>query len=202
MPISIVGSESDAAGRVVLRILKCGDLADTVGSIPLTHVALKEDMAMHTVDFTPLFRHSVGFDRMQRLLDSATRLDTNTQAYPPYNIEVQGEDEYRITMAVAGFTPDELDVVVNENTLVISGKHNEETKDGEFLHHGIARRAFERRFDLADTIKVTGSYLDNGLLHVTLIREVPEEKKPRQIAIQTQDNAKGKARTIESQQAA
>ena len=174
----------------------------TNGGFPLTHVALKEDMAMHTIDFSPLFRHSVGFDRMQRLLDSATRLDTNTQAYPPYNIEAQGEDEYRITMAVAGFSPDELDVVVNENTLIISGKHREETTEGEFLHRGIARRSFERRYDLADTIRATGSYLDNGLLHVTLVREAPDEKKPRQITIQTAVNETGKDKTIESQQAA
>jgi len=146
---------------------------------------------MHTIDFSPLFRHSVGFDRMQRLLDSATRLDSSAQAYPPYNIETLGENDYRITMAVAGFTPDELDVTVNENTLVISGKHTEEADESEFIHRGIARRAFERRFDLADTIKVTGSHLDNGLLHVTLVREVPEEKKPRQIAIQTAKDAKG-----------
>lgn len=156
---------------------------------------------MHTIDFSPLFRHSVGFDRMQRLLDSATRLDTNAQSYPPYNIEVRGEDEYRITMAVAGFSHDELDVVVNDGTLVISGKHAEKSSEGEFLHHGIARRAFERRFDLADTIKVTGSYLDNGLLHVSLIREIPEEKKPRHISIQTSENTKG-AKSIESKQAA
>lgn len=145
---------------------------------------------MHTIDFSPLFRHSVGFDRMQRLLDSASRTDSSAQTYPPYNIESQGENDYRITMAVAGFSPEELDVTVNENTLVISGKHAEETGDGEFLHRGIARRAFERRFDLADTIKVIGSHLDNGLLHVSLVREVPEEKKPRQIEIQTNGDVK------------
>lgn len=153
---------------------------------------------MHTIDFSPLFRHSVGFDRMQRLLDSATRTDSNAQSYPPYNIESRGENDYRITMAVAGFSPQELDVTVNENTLTISGKHAEETVEGEFLHRGIARRAFERRFDLADTIKVTGSALDNGLLHVSLVREVPEEKKPRQIEIQTATGVKG----IEKKQAA
>jgi len=193
--------DNGAARRAVLRIYSMGVRPVTNGGFPFTHVALKEDMAMHTIDFSPLFRHSVGFDRMQRLLDSATRLDTNTQAYPPYNIEAQGEDEYRITMAVAGFSPDEMDVVVNENTLVISGKHKEETTEGEFLHRGIARRTFERRFDLADTIRVTGSYLDHGLLHVTLVREVPEENKPRQITIQTADNEAGKAKT-ETQQAA
>lgn len=145
---------------------------------------------MHTIDFSPLFRHSVGFDRMQRLLDSASRHDSSTQAYPPYNIETRGENDYRITMAVAGFSPEELDVTVTENTLVVSGRHAEETEDTEFLHQGIARRAFERRFDLADTIKVTGSHLDNGLLHVSLVREVPEEKKPRQIAIKTASGVK------------
>ncbi|MBC8270192.1 MAG: Hsp20 family protein [Rhodospirillaceae bacterium] len=157
---------------------------------------------MRTTDFSPLFRHSVGFDRMQRLLDSATRLDTNAQAYPPYNIEAQGEDEYRITMAVAGFSPNELEVTVSENTVVISGKHTEDTEAVGFLHRGIARRSFERRFDLADTIKVTGSFLDNGMLHVTLVREVPEEKKPRQITIQTTDNTATDSHKIETKQAA
>ncbi len=157
---------------------------------------------MHSIDFSPLFRHSVGFDRMQRLLDSAMQGDTNAQSYPPYNIEVRGEDEYRITMAVAGFSQDELEVVVNEDTLTISGKHADEGPEGEFLHRGIARRAFERRFNLADTIKVTGSYLDKGLLHVELVREIPEEKKPRHITIQASGNDKGDAKSIESKQAA
>ena len=172
------------------------------GDNPLTHVALKEDMAMRTLDFSPLFRHSVGFDHMQRMLDSATKLDTTNQSYPPYNIEAQGEDKYRITMAVAGFAPHELEVTVNENTLVITGKHAEETEEGEFLHRGIARRAFERRFDLADTIKVTGSYLDNGLLHVTFVREVPEEKKPKQISIQTSPGMSGEAKKLDAKKAA
>jgi molecular chaperone IbpA len=144
-----------------------------------------EDLDMDRFDFSPLFRSTIGFDRLARLVDSAARFDTSTPAYPPYNIESTGEDSYRLTMAVAGFSREEVDVTVEKNSLVISGKaqkENEETQ-GRYLHRGIARRAFERRFSLADHIKVTGASMDNGLLHVELVREVPEEAKPRQIKI-------------------
>ncbi len=140
---------------------------------------------MDRFDFSPLFRSTIGFDRFARLVDSATRFDTATPTYPPYNIETTGEDSYRLTMAVAGFSRDEIDVTVEKNSLVIAGKaqkENEETQ-GRYLHRGIARRAFERRFSLADHIKVSGASMDNGLLHVDLAREVPEEAKPRQIKI-------------------
>ena len=140
---------------------------------------------MDRFDFSPLFRSTIGFDRLARLVDSATRVDTAATAYPPYNIESAGEDSYRLTMAVAGFSRDELDITMDKNSLVISGKAQKEDEQaqGRYLHRGIARRAFERRFSLADHMKVTGASLDNGLLHVDLVREVPEEAKPRQIEI-------------------
>ena len=137
---------------------------------------------MDRFDFSPLFRSTIGFDRLARLVDAATRVDS-TPSYPPYNIEMTGEDSYRLTMAVAGFSQDEIDITVQENTLLITGKGQTEDENGRYLHRGIARRAFERRFSLADHIKVTGASLDNGLLHVDLVREIPETAKPRQIKI-------------------
>ena len=136
-------------------------------------------------DFSPLMRSTIGFDRVSRLLDAAARVDEATASYPPYNIEKAGVDKYRITMAVAGFAPEQLDVTVKENVLVIAGKAREEKGEVQFLHRGIAARAFERRFELADTIKVVNASFENGLLHVDLVREMPEAKKPRQIEIQT-----------------
>ena len=139
---------------------------------------------MRTFDMTPLFRNSVGFDRMARLLDGVA--GDQVPAYPPYNIERVGEDAYRITMAVAGFGETDIDVQVKENQLTITGrveKAADEAKETQFLHRGIAERAFERRFNLADHIKVAGADLVNGLLHVDLVREVPEAMKPRSIAI-------------------
>lgn len=138
---------------------------------------------MRSYDLAPLFRSTVGFDRLAGLLDTATRLDETALSYPPYNIEKLGEESYRITMAVAGFSLDELDIVSQENTLVVSGKAAEDDKARSFLHHGIARRAFERRFQLADHIRVTGASLSNGLLNIQLVREVPEVLKPRKIEI-------------------
>jgi molecular chaperone IbpA len=140
---------------------------------------------MTTFDLSPLFRSTIGFDRMGRLLDTAARFNDAQSNYPPYNIEKAGENDYRITMAVAGFTEDDLDIVQQENSVVISGKHtaSESEEQNRFLHRGIAMRAFERRFELADHIKVKGAALENGLLHVDLVREVPEAKKPRKIEI-------------------
>jgi len=138
---------------------------------------------MDGFDFSPLFRSTIGFDRMARLFDSATRVDSAAVSYPPYNIEKTGEDSYRLTMAVAGFSQDDIDITVHEATLVVSGKAQTEEVNGRYLHRGIARRAFERRFSLADHIKVNGASMDNGLLHVEMVREVPEEAKPRQIKI-------------------
>ena len=135
-----------------------------------------------TYDFAPLFRTAIGFDRLARLMDSAVSA-ADAPSYPPYNIEKVGDDTYRLTMAVAGFRPEELDLVVKDNTLFVSGKANTEGQKGEMLYRGIAGRAFERRFVLADHIVVDGANVENGLLHVALKRVVPEALKPRRIAI-------------------
>ena len=137
-----------------------------------------------TIDFAPLFRTAIGFDRLARLMDSAASA-AEAPSYPPYNIEKTGDDTYRLTMAVAGFRPEELDLVVKENTLVVSGRVANEGQKGEVLYRGIAGRAFERRFALADHIVVEGADLQNGLLHVGLKRVVPEALKPRRISIGT-----------------
>ena len=133
-------------------------------------------------DFTPLFRTAIGFDRLARLVDTAQAAPA-ANAYPPYNIERTGDESYRLTMAVAGFGADDIEMVVRENTLVIAGRVKAEEATGEVLYRGIAGRAFERRFVLADHIQVDGADLRNGLLHVGLKRVVPEALKPRRIAI-------------------
>ena len=137
---------------------------------------------MRRYDFSPLFRYSVGFDRMQRLLDAASTRGEQATGYPPYNIETVGEDAYRITMAVAGFSDDDLDITVKENSLTVAGNPGG-GEEAAYLHRGIAGRAFERRFDLADHVKVVGANLENGLLFIDLDREVPEALKPRRIDI-------------------
>jgi molecular chaperone IbpA len=140
-------------------------------------------MVMDSFNLSPLFRSTIGFDRLMRLADAATRVDSGSTAYPPYNIETTGENAYRLTMAVAGFAADELDLTVKENALLITGKVKKEEDGKEYLYRGLARRAFERRFQLAEHIKVAGASLDNGLLHVDLVREIPEAMKPRKIEI-------------------
>ena len=134
-----------------------------------------------TYDFAPLFRTAIGFDRMARL--AGTAQETVSQTYPPYNIERVGDDSYRLTMAVAGFGQDDLELTVRENSLIITGRVKAEAETGEVLYRGIAGRAFERRFVLADHIVVDGANLRNGLLHVGLKRVVPEALKPRRIEI-------------------
>jgi molecular chaperone IbpA len=148
-------------------------------------------------DLSPLYRSTIGFDRLARMLDDMSAFEAPT--YPPYNIERVGDDEYRITMAVAGFAPDDLNIELKQNTLTISGKKSDRSENtGEVLHQGIASRAFERRFQLADFVEVRGADLENGLLHVTLKREIPEAMKPRTIPINSKDGTK----TIESKKAA
>ena len=144
---------------------------------------------MRAFDFAPLLRSSVGFENLNRLVDFATHGEGD--AYPPYNIEKLGEGAYRISMAVAGFGQDELDLTVQENVLIVTGRAQEgpETAERQFLHRGIAKRAFERRFQLADTIKVTGAGYEHGLLNIDLVREVPEHKKPRKIEIGGSDSS-------------
>lgn len=139
---------------------------------------------MTTLDFSPLFRSTVGFDRLSQLLQS-NALAEQSVSYPPYNIVKLSEDAYQITMAVAGFSENDIDITAKENQLIVSGKTaaREEYKEATFLHRGIAERAFERRFQLADHIRVTNARLENGLLTVDLVREIPEQMKPRKIEI-------------------
>ena len=136
---------------------------------------------MTAFDLTPLFRTAIGFDRLARNLESASRADAG--GYPPYNIEVCGEDTYRITMAVAGFTGDDLEIEVKENMVRVVGAKKEDEKERQYLHRGIATRAFERSFQLADYVRVEGAELKDGLLHIDLVREIPEAMKPRRIEI-------------------
>lgn len=144
---------------------------------------------MRSFDFSPLFRSTVGFDQLARVMDNLAA--EPAPGYPPYNIEVTGEDSYRITMAVAGFSEDDLDVQVHQNKLVISGRieKSEDAEERKFLHRGIAERAFERQFSLADHINVVSAKLENGLLHVELVREIPEAMKPRTIRISAKSSA-------------
>lgn len=139
---------------------------------------------MRAFDFSPLFRSTVGFDRVFQLLDAMSNENAGN-GYPPYNIEKQGENGYRITVAVAGFTDKDIEIVQQENSLRVAGKIADRGEVGSYLHRGIAARAFERRFELADHVRVTNAALQNGLLHIDLVREVPEEKKPRVIPVAT-----------------
>ena len=145
----------------------------------------QEDVLMRTFDLAPLYRSTVGFDRLFSLLDNVAGYDNAAPGYPPYNIERTGENTYRISVAVAGFAEPEISIVAKENTLTIKGEKQNKTEEnkGEVLYQGIAARTFERTFQLAEHVEVKGASLENGLLHVDLVREVPEAKKPRQIAI-------------------
>jgi molecular chaperone IbpA len=149
---------------------------------------------MRTFDLTPLYRSTVGYDRLFSLLDSFADLDA-APSYPPYNIERTGENAYCITLAVAGFTDHELNIEAKENTLTIRGEKQQQNGKGtdDVLYQGIAARAFERRFELADHVTVQGANLENGLLHVDLVREIPEAMKPRQIQI-----GSGKGKVVEA----
>lgn len=154
---------------------------------------------MRDFDFSPLYRSTIGFDRLARLLDANTTVDTSANSYPPYNIERLDENDYRITMAIAGFDQSEVSVEAKENKLTIAGQKAPQKEDTRYLHRGIAARSFERQFELADHVVVTGASLENGLLHVELERQLPEAKKPRQIKIGTGTK---KARALASEVAA
>ena len=147
---------------------------------------------MNRIDLTPLYRSSVGFDRFESLLDAAFQTEKTSAGYPPYNIEALEGDHYAITIAVAGFTQDELDMQVEKGVLTIVGKKEPTDSKGQFLHQGIATRTFERKFNLADHIEVVGADLRDGLLSVSLVKEVPEAMKPKKINIGggTQSSAK------------
>lgn len=148
---------------------------------------------MRHVDFSPLYRSTVGFDRLFNMLDSLAQPEGGQPSYPPYNIERTDENTYRITMAVAGFAHDDIAIEARPNVLTIAGARPQEDDEGrEILHRGIASRAFERRFQLADHVEVRSAKLENGLLHIELVREVPEAMKPRKIAISSGDAPVGK----------
>lgn len=141
---------------------------------------------MNRFDFTPYRRSTVGFDRLFDLLENSGRATAGNENYPPFNIERRGDDAYRITLAVAGFKPAELDITAQQNLLVVTGKKAEEAQNGQFLHVGIAQRGFERRFELADFVRVENANLEDGLLTIDLVREVPEAMKPKKVSIGTQ----------------
>ncbi|MEZ9592339.1 Hsp20 family protein [Vibrio breoganii] len=136
---------------------------------------------MRTVDFTPLYRNAIGFDRLFNMMETSNAKN-NSGGYPPYNIEQQDENKYRITMAVAGFSDDQMDITQKENVLIVRGERKAE-EGKTYVYQGIAERDFERKFQLADYVKVIGATMENGLLHVDLEREIPEAMKPRKIAI-------------------
>ncbi len=138
---------------------------------------------MRTFDFAPLFRSTIGFDHLTSLMDAVAQREQSQPSYPPYNIELLGTDQYRITMAIAGFVDSELQIQSERQTLTVKGKKAEDGKERNYLHQGIAGRNFERVFQLADHVKVTSATLENGLLNIDLVREIPEIMKPRQIAI-------------------
>ena len=144
---------------------------------------------MRTIDFSPLYRTAIGFDHLASMLDATVRGDQKRPTYPPYNIELTSEDKYRITMAIAGFEQSDLSIEVEGNALTVVGKKAEEEEGKQYLYRGIAARNFERQFQLADHIKVTGASFKNGMLHIELEREIPDALKPRKISIQTDDEA-------------
>ncbi|MFM5925286.1 MAG: Hsp20 family protein [Novosphingobium sp.] len=140
---------------------------------------------MNRFDFTPYRRTMVGFDRLFDLLENQNRMSSGDN-YPPFNIERRGDDAYRITLAVAGFKPADIEITAQQNLLVVQGKKGEETSAGQYLHVGIAQRGFERRFELADYVRVDDANLEDGLLTIDLVREVPEAMKPKKIHVGTQ----------------
>ncbi|XSG83368.1 MAG: Hsp20 family protein [Methyloligella sp. ZOD6] len=153
---------------------------------------------MRQFDLTPLYRSTIGFDRLGSLLDHLGSFENDVPSYPPYNIERVAENQYRISMAVAGFSEKDLNIEVKEHALSVRGEKQEETEDTTYLHRGIAARSFERRFQLADHVEVTGAKLENGLLHIDLKRELPEAMKPRTIEITTKSES---PKVIDSQAA-
>lgn len=152
---------------------------------------------MRTFDFSPLYKSAVGFDRLASLLEAANVYEQSQPGYPPYNIELTGEHKYRISMAVAGFSSAEMDIEVDQGVLKVTGKKNTPDDEKRYLHQGIAARNFERKFQLEDHVKVVGAELKDGLLHIDLIREIPEAMKPRKIAIS--GNEPRLTRTVEGE---
>ncbi|WP_249208769.1 Hsp20 family protein [Acetobacter okinawensis] len=151
-----------------------------------------------TYDFAPLFRTAIGFDRLAQVMDTAAR-NTGTPSYPPYDIAKTGNDSYALTMAVAGFAPEDIELLVQDGTLVVSGRVSAPQDEGEVLHRGIARRAFERRFALADHVEVTGADMNNGLLRISVRQIVPEALKPRRIPVNAGQSTSQPAATSAAQ---
>jgi molecular chaperone IbpA len=178
---------SAAIRLIVQREMKNGDT--------ISHRST-EDNKMRHVDFSPLYRSTVGFDRLFNLLDSMGQPEQSAPAYPPYNIERTGENAYRISMAVAGFGEQDLKIEAKENTLLVKGSQSKDEEEGDMLFRGIAARNFERRFQLADHVEVRNAQLENGLLHIDLVREIPEAMKARKIEIsgQASRQIEGKSR--------
>lgn len=169
------------------------------------YIALKGEYIMN-LDLTPLFRTSVGFDRMAQMMNQAHRIDQQNASYPPYNIETLDENQYQITLALAGFTENDLEITSEQNVLVIRGKTNSDV-ERKYLHRGIANRSFERKFQLADHVKVTTAAMENGLLHVQLMKEIPEAMKPRTISINgdkktLENSAKDKPKIVKNENVA
>ncbi len=156
---------------------------------------------MTTYDFSPLYRSSIGFERLANLLSNANRVEKG-QSFPPYNIEVTGEDDYRITMAIAGFSIDDIDITSEQNKLTVVGNIGAKDASREFLYQGIAERSFERRFQLADHVRVSGASIENGLLHIDLHREIPDAMKPQKIEIQSDSSRLIEGEKAESKSAA
>ncbi len=158
---------------------------------------LMEDNIMRHTDFSPFYRSAIGFDRLVQMLDQATGYDSDN-GYPPYNIERTGENAFVITMAVAGFTTDELKIEAKESTLSVTGEKKPDDKERTYLHRGIAARSFERRFQLADHVEVKNASFEAGLLNIELVRNLPERMKPKTIAIAANGTAGGTAKQIEA----
>lgn len=157
---------------------------------------------MTTLDFSPLFRSTIGFDRLANLVEDALRVDESTPGYPPYNIEKRGEDNYRISLAVAGFGEDDLSIEARENAVLVTGRKKAAENGTAYLHRGIAERDFRRSFRLADFVKVVGATFDHGLLHIDLVREIPEAMKPRRIEINAVAGGESKKAVEDKKQAA
>lgn len=156
---------------------------------------------MTTFDFSPLYRSAIGFDRLANLLSNASRADQG-QSFPPYNIEVIGEDKYRITMAVAGFGDDDIEITSEQNNLTVTGSQANVKDKSEYLYRGIAQRSFERRFQLADFVRVTSARMEHGMLHIDLYRELPEAMKPQTIKIEAASGKLIEGSTVDQKAAA
>src|SRR5258708_18615009 len=196
--VSVGWRGPDRVGGSFERLARAGAVTRLSSKL----VAQREDIMMRQFDLTPFYRSTVGFDRLFATLDQLVGGPDNGQTYPPYNIEKTGDDAYRVTLAVAGFGEEDLAIEAKENTLTIKGEKKETAENaGEVLYRGIAGRAFERRFQLADYVEVKGASLQNGLLHVDLVREIPEAAKPRSIKI-ANGAANGRAKQVEAKVAA